>query len=179
VVEWYYLLATFAAGLEVGRWVVYRELHKEREAEFDRTMAELRAKERDAWFESKRRAQKGGGGMSLAALICPDCGRERGESCQGWMDCMNSMRDQLRGLKAALAERGQRIAELEAAAWRVVNADTIKTPGVGRLEGIQRALLDLEGLLPEPMPRCAAALPQRPQDGDDSGGNGEDDQGGA
>ncbi len=54
MVEWYYLLPAFAAGLEAGRWVVYREWRKEREAEFDRRMAELRAQAADS-------ALKGGG----------------------------------------------------------------------------------------------------------------------
>ncbi len=52
MVEWYYLLPAFAAGLEVGRAVVYREWRKERETEFDRQMAWLRAQEAE-------RAQKG------------------------------------------------------------------------------------------------------------------------
>lgn len=95
---------------------------------------------------------------------CPSCG-----GVDTWH---HDLTDCLKRLKAQLAERERRIVELEAAARQVVKADTIKTPGVGRLEGIQRALLDLEALLPEPTARCGAALPQRPQDGDVSSGGG-------
>jgi chromosome segregation ATPase len=79
--------------------------------------------------------------------------------------------------KRDLAAALRTVAGLESAARRVVNADTFITRGVNRLEGIQRALVDLEALLPEPAALCAASLPQSPQNSDNGGRNSKDGDG--
>lgn len=55
VVEWYWLLAALTCGVQIGAMLVEDEWRKEREAEFDRRMAALRAQATD-------NAQKGGEG---------------------------------------------------------------------------------------------------------------------
>ena len=84
---------------------------------------------------------------------CEHCERNRSAHAVSLLGCGSSL--SLDCLAHAYPLARAKLTKLEAAARAVVAADTYVTKGVSRLEGIQRALLDLETLLPEPPAQCA------------------------